>query len=233
VVITSPTPSAGSSRCFEGESRAYSYSENGIKNNLFAKIYGCKQWDNTTGAYENCSSDIINGFDITSGAGDPPQVDKITIGGQTGIIPKDGSYEANLEFYAWADKNHMPIREIGIDWVGDKNDVRSFPVFVKNHKEKCSESNDGASEFALAPDACTTEPWSFGYTFYCGGEGSPGWNSDFCSAAGISNACCFQPTIYVKDNWGWCNGGKYAGDNECYLTDGAGAAYNGVIVVRP
>ena len=137
-------------------------------------------------------------------------------------------FPAQLSFYAWADKNQMPVRSIVVDWSGTKEPgliVGETDIMVKNHKEGCDGSDFGSSD-----SACIPEPWEFNRTLSCY-TGQPGWNSTVCPA-GVTNKCCFKPTVYVRDNWGWCNEDVYAGDgNACIDTSGAGTAYNGVIII--
>jgi hypothetical protein len=202
-----------------------------------------------------------------------PKLNTIGIGTQSaGEIKASQSYEANLMFYAWADKNAMPIREIAIDWFGDGTKVDKYEVMAKNHKPNCcldnnnciklscaeencaeslgsveyikiygSECNSGectANNFGNIPDACEQGFFQFNYVFSCNGVGSLGWEEHGCD-----NACCFIPKVYIKDNWGWCNGGTsgagvYAVDSSgnpksCTTTSGAGVSYDGKIKVTP
>jgi len=162
-------------------------------------------------------------------------LDSLTIGIQDTVnIARPQNYIAPLRFYAWADTNHMPIRNITIDWLGDKSQeelIRSYFVVAQNHKpkSKCDDSTFGSS----LNEACTDKYFQFGYTYHCENSDSIGWeNSQICP--GVTNACCFKPTVYIKDNWDWCNGngGVYAGDGDC-LSVSSGTSYKGVIIIRP
>ena len=123
------------------------------------------------------------------------------------------SYQANLQFYVWADKNQMPIREIIVDW-GDGHISDFGDIMAKNHWEICDETSDdmwgqGAEQerkqgFGGSALACVTEPIQLTHIY---------------SSPALLN-------VYVKDNWGWCNGGVYAGDNSsCKDTSGAGTGF--------
>ena len=166
-------------------------------------------------------------------------VNAIGIGIQSsGNIDAKQSYEANLMFYAWADKSSMPIREIAIDWYGDGNGkkIDKYEAMAKNHKDECCADANNCNEFGKTPDACEQGFFQFNYVFSCNGVGSLGWN-----ALGCNNACCFKPKVYIKDNWGWCNSGGsnvgiYAGDKSCTdlsPSSSAGVSYNGTIIIFP
>ncbi len=155
---------------------------------------------------------------------------KISIGGQdTGNIERSQSFPAVLKFFAWADKNHMPIKEVSIDWKGDGTD---FPagynsVVAKNHKPE-GECNN--SDFGSSANACVEKYFQFTYIYTCV-KGGKGWNKYGCV-----NACCFKPKVYVKDNWGWCTNGVYIGDvngKRCIDSPTAGISYDGIIIVKP
>lgn len=54
-------------------------------------------------------------------------------------------YLAVMRFYFWADKDHMPVKSIRVDWDGDGKDyeLQTTDGFYKNHKPLCAKSNTG------------------------------------------------------------------------------------------
>ena len=124
----------------------------------------------------------------------------------SGDIAGEIGMSAVVKFYAWADKDQMPIRQIIIDW-GDGSDktITDNKNKIKNHKEKC-EGND----FGDSPQACTETYFQFSHIYTRKGT--------------------FTPSISVKDNWGWCTNSYYAGDGECG-TDGQ-IKYSGTIIIK-
>ena len=169
----------------------------------------------------------------------------VTVGTvDSGDIQRQQNYIATLKLYGRANENHMPIRELIIDWTdGTTPYGQNANLQAKNHmdicagvcsggKGSCKTDNDCQSPqtcirtFGDSAEACTEQFWQFSHTYTCDGVGSPGWNASL-------GACVFKPKVYLKDNWGWCSGGVYAGDNSCYGTGGAGTAFAGRIIIYP
>ncbi|MDD5534297.1 MAG: hypothetical protein PHF10_00910 [Patescibacteria group bacterium] len=74
-----------------------------------------------------------------------------------GNVYKDGenitrvqSYLAILKFYAWANENQMPIREISIDWGDRAGEVNPYSVIAKNHKQACCEGSGSCANLGVA-----------------------------------------------------------------------------------
>jgi len=169
---------------------------------------------------ESGKCDVWHLDDVTIG-----KTDRTNQGGK--FISVKAPYTAVLKFYAWANKDQMPIREIAVDWKGDGTEIQKFSnLMAKNHKPKCCESNNscnnisaGSNEtvydsagdatpylnFGNIPDACTPKYFLLAHTYT-----EPG---------------TYTPKVYIKDNWGWCNGNVYAGDNKsCAEKSGAGTS---------
>ncbi len=134
-----------------------------------------------------------------------------------GELESEKAYSAKMEFYAWVDKNAMPMRNIEIDWGGDQiNDnsfVQSYNVISKNYKPSCCESKEDCNNmdeakndldpglnFGNIPSSCKEDFLRFERTYFCEGSGSVGWEKYGCE-----NACCFKPKVKIKDNWGFYN----------------------------
>ena len=235
------------------------YNQNGLQQ-LFVKVDNGQEFDKGEMKYNLTTNDDWKSWDLTYDAASPADVPKITsifgtlnavsIGEyDSGVGPELSPYVANLKFYAWANTNHMPIREISIDW-DDDTPTNFYNVISKNHRSSCDQPGCGDPidpldhscwEFGLTPEACVDKYFSFNHTYTCEGEESTGWEI----YSGCIDECCFQPKVYIKDNWGWCAGvpGIYAGWN---INDGspnrcsdetlglnAGISYNGLIKVKP
>jgi hypothetical protein len=213
------------------------YNQNGLQN-LFVKVDEVKEFNSSIMEYEDLDSGSWSSWDlreVAGSSGEAPQIssvegnkNKFSIGqyynGDVG--PEQSPYVANLRFYAWANAQHMPLREISINW-DDGSPISFHNVISKNHKpeKKC----DG-SDFGSIEETCVEKYFSFNHTYVCQ-RNSSGWG-----AYGCGNMCCFKPKVYLKDNWNWCLGGVYAkNDGNCKdeEDDGAGISYDGLIKVRP
>ncbi len=241
--------------------------------NLFAKSYEAYSFNTTTRQYSNgaqlwspddsqlslsvtghsapkvasvkCTGGELSG----EGSCSLGAIGKITINNEdTNNLTGSGSiYPAVLKFYAWADKNHMPIREVMVDWDDGKPlSSGSNTMLAKNHKPMCCSSNadclnlgisqndevyqrDGTSylNFGNVPNACTPTYFQFNHLYHCEGPAQ----------------CSFKPTVYVKDNWGWCNGGNHVGDDNCCEDSNSsdnkcdvrsnGTSFSGSILLKP
>jgi len=213
--------------------------------NLFAKSYGFYSLDTGKMSYTSQLQNNWNPKDLSSSSEAPrtravikqtdgteiedPEGHPMTINGKPSgdFDAKSDSLTAVLKFYAWADKNHMPIREVVIDW-GDGGDYPSptglnSEMMGKNRREDCNEDPLDGEGWGGSPQACTNGYFQFVHTYICQ-QGGPGYNRN-------DNRCYFKPRVFVKDNWGWCNGGSYAGDNTCYPD--RGKEYDGQIILIP
>ncbi|MBU4369402.1 MAG: carbohydrate binding domain-containing protein [Nanoarchaeota archaeon] len=164
-------------------------------------------------------------------------LNEITINGMNDTeITKSKSYPVSLKFFVWADKNQMPIRNITIDWIGDESDpakIKLYDVILKNYKPSCGISPD---DFGDSAGACTKKYLSFTYIYSCEGENSPGYGRFTAENPKCATNCCFKPTVYAKDNWGWCDGGGtgfYVNENEKCIDIGAGTSYKQLIIIEP
>ncbi len=180
------------------------------------------------GSYPQIASVQCTAADVCSKLRD----NQVTVGnGDNWIIVRSQTYPAVLKFYAWADGDHMPIRNITVDWSGSDQSGMSIGQGVdmkaKNHKEACTGTNFGDSS-----DACTEDYFQLSYIYRCSGSGSPGYGEFTGEDSRCSTACCFKPTVYVKDNWGWCDNDYYVGLGNCE-DSGAGVPYDGLIIITP
>src|SRR3989339_847871 len=158
------------------------------------------------------------------------------------LISRSGELSASIKFFAWADKNQMPIKRVCVDFNGDGRTNLSSdcdggnPVnFYKNHwgyKNDGSKGCDRSSDFGHAPQACTEDFFSYNTVYSCGegGGGLPACDATHtsncfdtnCPDSSVRGGCCvFRPRVHVLDNWGWCTGqceGRRQGG--CYGTEG-------------
>jgi hypothetical protein len=230
-----------------------------ISHNLFIKDYTAWHFDEATFSYLNSApSGYVydrrsQGLPVNS-----PKIYSVNQNSQNGQyqlgtlgtitvgntdhenIQRQQNYLANIKFYSIADDNHMPIRELIVDW-GDASKSGNTNMMAKNHIDTCSNvccdsagnqvsprttcmtNNDCQGgqtcklNFGDSSDACTNQFWQFSHTYTCSDQGT----LELCSSSRTYNcwdgsACIFKPNVYVKDNWGWCSGiNAYAGDGSC------------------
>ena len=134
-------------------------SGSGIRTSLFGKIYQSFNY-----SFDNYSYQSDGTWDET-GSSSPsfaPKVAAVCFNTQSGSpsacrengnlvtnsitigniynqnIESRKSFAAVAKFYAWADTNQMPIREVWVDW-GDQTGIRgSGSMIAKNHKDVCA-----------------------------------------------------------------------------------------------
>ncbi len=149
-----------------------------------------------------------------------------------------GGGAVNLQFFAYADNNQMPLTRIKVDW-GDSTSPYITQGWFKNHKLICNpgrsymfcgngtnfnmpckttddcgengECNSEGSEARLffGNSGDACQEGYFEFThYYSCTEGGPGWVAS-------RNQCEFVPRVQVMDNWGWCSGSCITGGG-CY-----------------
>ncbi|MBI4090619.1 MAG: hypothetical protein HY422_01195 [Candidatus Komeilibacteria bacterium] len=144
------------------------------------------------------------------------------------------NFLVSLKFYMGADKNHLPIRYIDINWGDGLRQSRLG--YYKNHMEQCIDPKVSATlgprtgkqaplEYAASPQACHESyrnylhVYRYDIQYACGrcsisnaiecgrNEDCPGAES--CQNQASSNASCYRPWVMVQDNWGWCTNNVY------------------------
>lgn len=127
--------------------------KNSIFSNLFARLFGGWQWQN--GSYTSSNSAPSSVISSSNGAGPwVGQVQKryndrlgqlgaITVGDQIdGRISGRRSLDTSISFYAWADRNRMPLRSITVDFGdGPQGLIAPSSGKYKNTKPYCSNSD--------------------------------------------------------------------------------------------
>lgn len=163
-------------------------------------------------------------------------------------------FRAYLKFYAAADKNHLPIRRVIVDWQDDtatgtaqtdQTGSSSQDNFYKNHRglqddsdvSICETDTDSASyEWGMNSDSCDPNYFSYSYIYTCTEA-----NINTLTVAGrtcerddegnITNSpctdgtsCYFRPRVHIRDNWGWCTG---TCSGSTYEEDGTTSCFEG------
>lgn len=167
----------------------------------------------------------------------------ITINDQDqGDVFGKAAKKITVSFFAAADSNQMPIRQIVVDWGDGKNTAPPWPTdsqsgstatdnYYKNHRglnsggeEICSSDAD---EFGLAPEACSASYIAFSHDYVCTSAQVKKLQDDprsseckYAPDGRLLNSpctdgkhCIYQPRVHVKDNWGWCTGFCNAGSD--------------------
>ncbi len=163
--------------------------------------------------------------------------DNITVNGQsTGDIDSEGGFfRASVSFFAAADKNQLPLRRILVDW-GDGSAITGSTEddnLYKNHRGIDSITEEviceSRSEWGMTPDSCDSNYVAFSHTYTC--DEARIVDLPDCSGAGAVNCvegrdtaaavCVFQPSVHVRDNWGWCTtpNATVCGGNGCFDSD--------------
>jgi hypothetical protein len=110
---------------------------------------------------------------------------KFTLNGfdSTSLTGSGGSYHASVKFYAWANSNQMPIRDVTVDW-GDGRNENDYPwptnsqsgtrgvdqSYYKNRRgleNQNTENCDKNDEFGLSPDGCMSAYFNYEHDYYC------------------------------------------------------------------
>jgi hypothetical protein len=185
----------------------------------------CKQWI-ATNAFTVPDD---NGFSVNNKLGTEAPPANVIEGFQSTL--------ASLKFYLAADKNHIPIRFIELDWGDGLSQTRVG--YYKNHLDQCGDPNvfgpitfeQSRLEYAATEQACREafrnylHVYSFDQSYLCGRcENNPnrecGRDADCfdyisgtdyeCQNQGLYGAIsCYRPRVMVQDNWGWCTNGVY------------------------
>lgn len=134
----------------------------------------------------------------------------------------------NLMFYAWADDNQMPIKDVQIDWNDNTGLIGGIDSKYKNHKSECAMrchggSNDGV--VCLEDSECSGGICRLGF----------GDSVDACRQGYFYNThiyicdnpdgCSYQPKVKIIDNWRWHTQGIRPSDEW--------KNFNGTIIVSP
>ncbi|MFA6604002.1 MAG: hypothetical protein WCT10_04165 [Patescibacteria group bacterium] len=152
-----------------------------------------------------------------------------------------GRLTVKIRYYAYADKDQMPLRRKVFDF-GDGKLVPSGDAYYKNHrgafyngpvaaanlKKICSSDYaDWGKYWGLTDDTCDPRYFEEAKTYVC----NTPYRDSLPACSNLvdeetypckeGNYCVFRPRVQFTDNWGVCNGTcvKTDGDNFCLNTD--------------
>jgi hypothetical protein len=179
----------------------------------------------------------------------------------TGSVEGEGGrLKATIRYYGYANKDHMPIRRLMIDFDGNghtaagQSKVIATSGFYRNHrgvKEVQGKLTPicGATEteWGKTPQSCDTFFFEQTKTYLCSNallEQLP-----LCGTAGYpcrrADTCVYKPKVQIMDNWAMCNGncgGEACMNTKLGVDDIAGCdklnpnawtPFAGEVIVRP
>jgi hypothetical protein len=217
---------------------------------LFAVIYNTYEWDEVPAGYsrDDGASDL-DYRELFIGAFEPPSVVPVSLATCTGAgdvcleFPVDGisvngqtrdqcfaggsAVNVQIQYYAYADSNHMPIRRKIVDFGDGSQPILQEGSFKNHHgldsygEEICGGTNEEGEvvDFGLTNDACDSRYYREQKTYTC----SQAFAStlDYCTplnpfypCQNESECCVFKPRVQILDNWGLCNGVCTGGPGE-------------------
>ncbi len=150
---------------------------------------------------------------------------------------QDSFLPVSLNFFMFADKNQMPIRQVAIDW-DDGSDVSLRSGYFRNQRGAVPSSTPvvacqpiaSASDYGHIKDVtCDNAYYEAKNTYFCSGDPKPlrydnNGTGNCGSVKDFPDGCCiFKPKVQVKDNWGWCNGGSTGVNSGFYDSSWAGS----------
>lgn len=157
------------------------------------------------------------------------------------VSSRSGSLKTQIKFYAFADKDHMPLRRVYLDY-GDGSSPVGATGYYKNHRgcradaSLCNSDTricGSGDDFDLQPQACDDRYFVYTHTYRCLDQQIDGneENGELPACSDTApvfpckqdGACRFRPRVQVMDNWGICNG---------TCPGGTGGPANGVCMNR-
>lgn len=130
-----------------------------------------------------------------------------------------GRLKVSIKYYAYADKDHMPIIRKTVDF-GDGSMIDTSFGYFKNHRGgTAGEGNKlvpicgSADTWGLTPATCEPRYFEEVKTYTCNLQKYASLPS--CEPLGSATerypcqeggACVFRPRVQITDNWGVCNG---------------------------
>lgn len=152
--------------------------------------------------------------------------DKAVINGLTVNDVRDGSIEAkqsffaSLKFYYYAHPDHMPVKNISVDW-GDGSAIITIPGKYKNNIPDCNVDAPLPGQIATTKQgfggterACREAYKTFYHDYQVGAFMDATYDCDAGDSGEprIDQASCYKPTVRVQDNWGnWSTWTSFAG----------------------
>lgn len=152
----------------------------------------------------------------------------------------NGNKNVTLRFFAYAQNDQMPLRNVTVDWGDGTNPSGNNPgSSYKNRRgyqyERVVRSDgteslelkslcDGET-FGTSSDACDSiGPMAFNHAYICNRDATSrcfDGTNDCVQIVDGRPACVYKPRVQVLDNWGFCNGSCAGGapttdPNFCY-----------------
>ncbi len=201
---------------------------------IFYRVYNM-QWNSANSAYELYSENNIYddattsdqntqagpdfvpriltvcGADVCRDA-DNAVIDGITVNNaQGGSIEAEKSFFASLKFYYYAHPDHMPVKNISVDW-GDGSAITTIPGKYKNNIPECNvdapllgQAATTKQGFGGTERACREAYKTFYHDYQVGAPNDLIYDCDgdvVNQEPNIDNADCYKPRVRVQDNWG-------------------------------
>ncbi len=154
--------------------------------------------------------------------------DRITVNGQSvgDIVGGNGFKQVSVRFFAYAQNDQMPIRNVIVDWGDGTNPSGNNPnSSYKNrrgYEYRVTTRPDGTearelqsrcdgTTFGTSSDACdSTAPFAYNHAYICSSDPTArcwdGTNNCVRVQPDGREACVYRPRVQVQDNWGFCNG---------------------------
>jgi hypothetical protein len=254
------TPTAGGIHTASGAIFVLDGATNSLFSQMFARIYAQYAWDGPSRTYKFKSGLIDHRWDQPfTGYANRPQVrgalysaslsckseglcqedtsESITVNGSTSTVTgQNGLYLATITYYAFADKDHMPLTGMQFDpgnGTGILMTGKPFPtpVLFKNQRGTNSSNVNicgSSADWGLTTDSCSPRYFVQSVTYSCSPDdlgilpscaASP--KKYPCQQGG---ACRFKPRVWFIDNWeictGTCNGTFCRGSDCTFLSEG-------------
>ncbi|MDD5251810.1 MAG: hypothetical protein PHT12_04215 [Patescibacteria group bacterium] len=206
--------------------RIYGMNRDARQYDAQAAALGYAAWDKRETFATNGNRPVIVSVDTAQCTGDNSCVEGgegLTVNGLMGGDVESnvgaGRLRVNLKYYAYADKDHLPILRKAVDY-GDGSPTRYLEGQYKNHRGVVKNGDkfdpicsSDATEWGKQPDACDGRYFEEMKTYICNRQllaslsacSNPG-SPDETYPCQESGACVFRPRVQVMDNWGYCNG---------------------------
>jgi hypothetical protein len=141
------------------------------------------------------------------------------------VVSLDNRLAASIDFFMFADKNQMPIRQVVIDW--DNSPTPAYSIQTGYFRNKrglvpctgagcepttlCKYPPDNAPDYGSIQDVtCDNLYYHAANSYSCTSRTDPHYTNVQSSCGNASEfpfgCCIYHPRVQVKDSWGWCNG---------------------------
>lgn len=137
----------------------------------------------------------------------------------------NGTKNITLRFFAYAQNDQMPLRNVTVDWGDGTNHSGNNPgssyknrrgyTYRRVPRSDGTEalelvSNCDGHNFGTSSDACDAlAPMAFNHAYICNRDATArcfDGTNDCVQIVDGRSACVYKPRVQVLDNWGFCNG---------------------------